>query len=94
MAYFDPKLPFLSLKLLYNYFYIQNMDEMTLTEAGFPEKSKTPIFCHFWPLKIHGIHKHSNTCHGLNFHRNSIFFKCSYQFPLSESITIEITKNC
>ena len=34
LAYFDPNLPFLSLKLLYNYFYIQNMDEITLTEAG------------------------------------------------------------
>ena len=34
LAYFDPKLPLLSLKLLYNYFYIQNMDEITLTEEG------------------------------------------------------------
>ena len=34
LAYFDPKLPFLSLKLLENYFYIKNMDEITLTEAG------------------------------------------------------------
>ena len=34
LAYFDPKLPFLSLKLLYNSFYIKNIDEITLTEAG------------------------------------------------------------
>ena len=34
LAYFDPKLPFLSLKLLKNNFYLQNMDEITLTEAG------------------------------------------------------------
>ena len=34
MAYFDPKEQFLSLKFLYNYISIQNMDEITITEAS------------------------------------------------------------
>ena len=34
LAYFDPKKQFLSLKLPQNHFYIKNMDEITLTEAG------------------------------------------------------------
>ena len=36
--------------------------------------SKTSLFCHFWELKNHPIHKHSNTCHAFNFHRKLIFF--------------------
>ena len=44
--------------------------------------------------KIHRTHKHSSTCHRLNFHCKLIFFKCLLQCPVSESITIEITKNC
>ena len=34
LAYFDPKLPFLSFKFFLNYISIQNMDEITLTPAG------------------------------------------------------------
>ena len=52
------------------------MDEITLTEEGW--SLKNPIlhfFGHFWQLKIHRIHKHSNTCtHTLNFHRKLISF--------------------
>ena len=46
LAYFDPKLPFLSLKLLLNYFYIKNIDEITLRQVG-PEMSKTSLFLPF-----------------------------------------------
>ena len=88
-AYFDPKLTFLSLKILLNYIYIQNTGwNNPITQVG-PEKSKIKIFAISGRSKIHRIRKHSNTCHVLNF-----FFKCSQQYPLSESITIEITKNC
>ena len=38
LACFYPKLPFLSLKLLLNYFYKQNMYEIALTEAGWAWK--------------------------------------------------------
>ena len=32
----------------------------------------------FWHLKnLSHTHKHSNTCHGLNFYHKLIFFKCS-----------------
>ena len=50
-------------------FYIQNINEITLTHTGLTWKVKNFIFCHFWQLKIHRTHKHLNTCHGLNFHR-------------------------
>ena len=40
LPYFDPKLPFLLLKLLFHNFYLQNMDEITLRQVG-PDKSKT-----------------------------------------------------
>ena len=50
------------------------MDEITQLRQVRPEKSKTSFFCHFWQLKIHRIHTHSNICHGLNFHRNLIRF--------------------
>ena len=61
-------------------------------EAGWVWKVQNFIFFAISGSKIHCIHKHSNTCHGLNFHRNLIVFKCSKQCPLSQSITIEITK--
>ena len=48
LACFDPKLPFLSLKLLLNFFYIENMDEITLTEAGWGWKVQNFPFCYFW----------------------------------------------
>ena len=67
------------------------MDEITQTHAGWTEKSKMSVFAISGIPKIHPTHKHSNTCHGLIFHHN-FFFECSKQCPLSEAITIEITK--
>ena len=40
-----------------------------------PGKYKTSFFAIFGSSKIHGTHKHSNTCHGLNFHCKLIFFE-------------------
>ena len=37
------------------------------------EKSKIWFFAISVSSKIHRIHKHSNTCHALNFHRNFFF---------------------
>ena len=37
-----------------------------------PEKSNIWFFAISGSSKIHRIHKHSNTCHVLNFHRNMI----------------------
>ena len=56
--------------------FIQNTNEITLTQAGWAWKVQNFIFCYFWQLKIHRTHKHthSNLCHGLNFHRKLIFF--------------------
>ena len=60
-----------------------------------PEKSQISVFAISASSKINCTHEHSNTCHGLKFHRKLIVFKCSQQCPLSESITIEITtKKC
>ena len=39
-----------------------------------PEKSETWFFCHFGSSKIDRTHKHSNTCHWLNFHHTLILF--------------------
>ena len=43
-----------------------------LFHSGWAWKVQNLTFSHFWQLKIYRIHKHSNTCHPLNFHR--IFF--------------------
>ena len=35
---------------------------------------KRHVFCHFWQLKIHRIHKHWNTCRAFNFHQHFFSF--------------------
>ena len=51
------------------------VDEITQTHTGWAWKVLNFIFCHFWELKNLLQHKHSNSCHALNFHRKLIFFK-------------------
>ena len=48
--------------------------EITLTEAGWAWKVKNFTFFPFLAAQNLLQHKHSNTCHGLNFHQNLIFF--------------------
>ena len=57
-------------------------------------KTQQLWFCHFWQLKIQNTHIHSNTCEEINFFKMLILFviKFSKHCPLSESITIEISK--
>ena len=65
-----------------SYIFIQNMDEITHeSHAGWPEKSKTSCFAISGSLKIYRTHKHSNTCHGLNF--RVIFFNARFKFKFN-----------
>ena len=49
------------------------MDEITLIHTGLAWDVKNLIFCHSGSSKIHCTHKHSNTCHGLNFYSKDIY---------------------
>ena len=91
LAYFDPKLPFLSLKLLQNYFYIQNMDEITLRQVG-PEKSKFSFFAISGSSKIIAYTNIQIHVTRSILIVNWFFLKCSEQCLLSQSITIVKSK--
>ena len=58
----------------YSYFYIQNMDEITLTEAGWAWKVKNFTFLPFLAAQNSSHTQTCKYCHGLNFHCNLIFF--------------------
>ena len=76
------KITIFIIEMSLNYIYIQNLDEITPTDAGWawsPElqkipKNSTSFFETSGSSKIHPTDKHSNTCHELNFHRKLIFF--------------------
>ena len=56
-----------------------------------PEMSKTSLFCRFWELKNHRIHKHSNTCHAFNFHNNFFFLNARNNVSANYRRTIPLT---
>ena len=76
------------MKFLWNYIYIQNMDEITLT--GWAWKIQNFIFLPFLAVQIFIAHMNIQI-HVTGSIFIVIFFKCSWQCPPSESITIEIT---
>ena len=76
-----------------NKFYFTNEGIITLTEAGLAWKVQNFTFCHFCQLKIYHTHKHSNTCHGLNFHCYLIFLNAHNDVLYQNQYQLQSPKN-
>ena len=58
-----------------------------------PEKSKISFFAISCSSKIHPTHKHSNTCHGLNFYLELIFLSLNARVYIIVVINIIVDNN-